>query len=147
MDRPSHPAGEIWALQTHIHLCSVGLIVSDVYQLISFTLLLGFFLQKGKGTSKVIRSCFYLGIPFFLPREHPGKFLHLASCTVSPDVTTSLTKGDRRVWFGQECLPCYLTFWPINVPGAQVQGWITHTFSLNLQAVEGKEHRKFNSKL
>lgn len=97
VDQHSHPAGQSWELQTHIHSCSVNLVVSNVYQLISFTLLLGFFLQKGKGTTKVVRSCFSLGILIFLPREHPGKFLHLASCMVSLDVTMNLTKGDRRV--------------------------------------------------
>lgn len=50
----------------------------------------------------------------------------------------SLTKEDKRVWFGQECLLCYLTLRPKIVPGAQLQRWITHTFSFNLQAVEGK---------
>lgn len=86
----------------------------------------------------------------FLPSQRRSleRHLHLAWYTVSLDVTMSLTKGDKRVLFGQECLLCYLTFWPINVPRAQLQRWITHTFfSFNLQAVEGKEHRKFNSKL
>ena len=64
--------------------------------------------------------------------------LQLAWCTLPLNVTMSLTKEDKRVWFGRKCLLCCLTLWPINVPGAQLQRWITHTFSFNLQAVEGK---------
>lgn len=64
--------------------------------------------------------------------------LQLAWCALPLNVTMSLTTEDKRVWFGQECLLCCSTLRPINVPGAQLQRWITHTFSFNLQAVEGK---------
>ncbi|XP_035556000.2 uncharacterized protein LOC112664515 [Canis lupus dingo] len=66
------------------------------------------------------------------------RYLHLALHMVSLDVIRCLSKGDRRVQFGQECLRCYLTFWTMNVPGAQLQGWITHTFSSNCKLLRTK---------
>ena len=88
-------------------------------------------------TIKVTRPCPYLEIS--VPLQRPlERDLQPAWCALPLNVTMSLTTDDKRVWFGQEWLLCCLTLWPINVPGAQLQRWITHTFSFNLQAVEAK---------
>lgn len=117
-DRHSHSAGEIWLLHTHIHLWNINL----VYLLSIDTLVSSYqFLQKGREAIKAIRFCFHLGTLVSSQRRFQEIHLHGAWCTISLNVTMSLTKEDKRIGFGQECLLSYKCLW------SPVQRWIAPT--------------------
>lgn len=123
-DQHSLSAGEIWVLHTHINLYNINL----VCRMSSNTLVSSYISVSSE------RERDYRSYKIMLPSRDPVVpsqrrsleiYLHHAWCTISLNVTMSLTKEDKTIWFGQECRLSYLTFGPINVCGAQ--RWIAHT--------------------
>lgn len=117
-DQHSHSAGEIWLLHTHIHLCNINLVyLMSINTLVSSYLSVSSERERDYQSYKIMLPCGDPVVPS--QRRFLEIYLHRAWYTISLNVTMSLTKEDKRIWFGQKCLRSYLTFGPINVCGAQ----------------------------